>query len=116
MAGQSVPAAEMLAGHASGSAIEPATLMFFDLAPGSAADQAEPLSADQVARLHGSRPAGHHHDPAWNRSGSSGGPRMPASSWWRAEDRSRPRPCLQTVTIAVSETTLASSWTTAKPG
>ena len=59
LAGQSVPAAEILAGRHVGIRIEPTILMFFDLETRELLrTRANPLTSDQIARLRGSRPAG----------------------------------------------------------
>jgi hypothetical protein len=109
MAGQSVPAAEMLAGQRVGIRIEPATLMFFDLDTRQLLrTRPNPLSADQVARLHGSRPAGPPPRPSVEpvrvqRRASNAGIVMVVGQKI-ALGRVH---AYQTVTIAVSETTLA---------
>jgi transposase InsO family protein len=109
LAGQSVPAAEILAGRHVGIRIEPATLMFFDLDTRELLrTRANPLSAEQVARLRGSRPAGPPPRPTTEpvrvqRRASNAGVVMVVGQKV-ALGRVH---AYRTVTIAVSETTLA---------
>ncbi|HSU37104.1 MAG TPA: hypothetical protein VLJ88_15710, partial [Propionibacteriaceae bacterium] len=59
LGGQVILAAEILAGRRVGIRIEPETLMFFDLQTRELLrTRPNPLTADQVARLRGNRPAG----------------------------------------------------------
>jgi transposase InsO family protein len=109
LAGQSVPAAEILAGRHVGIRIEPATLMFFDLDTRQLLrTRANPLTPEQIARLRGSRPAGPPPRPATEpvrvqRRASNTGVVMVVGQKV-ALGRVH---AYRTVTIAVSETTLA---------
>jgi transposase InsO family protein len=109
LAGQSVPAAEILAGRHVGIRIEPATLMFFDLDTRELLrTRANPLTAEQIARLRGSRPAGPPPRPATEpvrvqRRASNTGIVMVVGQKVALGRVNAYR----TVTIAVSETTLA---------
>jgi transposase InsO family protein len=109
LAGQSVPAAEILAGRHVGIRIEPTTLMFFDLDTRELLrTRANPLTADQIARLRGSRPAGPPPRPATEpvrvqRRASNTGIVMVVGQKVALGRVNAYR----TVTIAVSETTLA---------
>jgi transposase InsO family protein len=102
-------AAEILAGSRVGIRIEPTTLMFFDLDTRELLrTRPNPLSADQITKLRGRRPAGPPPRPATE----------PIRVQRRADDSGVIMVCGQkvalgrlhkhkTVTIAVSETTLA---------
>jgi transposase InsO family protein len=109
LAGQSVPAAEILAGRHVGIRIEPATLMFFDVDTRELLrTRPNPLTADQIARLRGSRPAGPPPRPTTEpvrvqRRASNCGVVMVVGQKV-ALGRVH---AYRTVTIAVSETTLA---------
>jgi transposase InsO family protein len=109
LAGQSVPAAEMLAGRLVGIRIEPATLMFFDLDTRELLrTRPNPLTDEQVRRLRGRRPAGPPPRPATEpvrvqRRASNSGVVMVVGQKV-ALGRVH---AYRTVTIAVSETTLA---------
>lgn len=107
--GQSVPAAEILAGRHVGIRIEPATLMFFDLDTRELLRvRPNPLTAEQIARLRGSRPAGPPHRPAngpvrvQRRASSSGLVMVVGQKVALGRVHA-----YRTVTIAVSDTTLA---------
>jgi transposase InsO family protein len=109
LAGQSVPAAEILAGRHVGIRIEPATLLFFDVDTRELLRaRPNPLTAEQIARLRGSRPAGPPPRPATEpvrvqRRASNCGVVMVVGQKV-ALGRVH---AYRTVTIAVSETTLA---------
>jgi len=104
-----VPAAEILAGRLVGIRIEPATLMFFDLDTRELLrTRPNPLTAEQMARLRGSRPAGPPPRPATEpvrvqRRASNSGVVMVVGQKV-ALGRVH---AYRTVTIAVSEATLA---------
>ena len=86
LGGKILLAAEILAGRQVGIRIETDTLMFFDLQTRELLRvRPNPLSAIQVARLRGNRPAGRHRDRRWSRFGCSAEPRTPASSWSAAK-------------------------------
>jgi hypothetical protein len=109
LAGQSVPAAEILAGRHVGIRIEPTILMFFDLDTRELLrTRANPLTAEQIARLRGSRPAGPPPRPATEpvrvqRRASNTGIVMVVGQKIALGRVNAYR----TVTIAVSEATLA---------
>jgi hypothetical protein len=72
-------AAEILGGRRVGIRIEPATLMFYDLATRELLrTRKNPLTPKQVKSLRGVRPAGPPPRPQPSRSGSSAGPATPA--------------------------------------
>lgn len=109
LANQVVLAAEILAGRRVGIRIEPATLMFFDLESRELLrTRPNPLNTDQIRRLRGARPAGPPPRPSAEpirvqRRASNTGVIMVCGqkiALGRAHKH-------QTVTIAVSETTLA---------
>jgi hypothetical protein len=109
LGGQWVLAAEILGGRRVGSRIEPELLMFYDLSTRELQrTRANPLSLDQVRRLRGRRPGGPPPRP----------PAEPVRVQRRASNTGVVMVCgqkvapgrahrHQTVTIAVSETTLA---------
>jgi transposase InsO family protein len=109
LAGKSVPAAEILAGQMVGIRVEAATLMFFDLDTRQLLrTRPNPLTTEQVTRLRGSRPAGPPPRPATEpvrvqRRASNSGIVMVVGQKI-ALGRIH---AYRTVTIAVSETTLA---------
>ena len=106
---QKVLAAEILAGRQVGIRIEPDTLMFFDLQTRELLRvRPNPLSVTQVARLRGNRPAGPPPRPSLEpvrvqRRASNSGIVMVCGQKIALGRLHR----WQTVTIAVSETTLA---------
>ena len=82
LAGQSVPAAEVLAGRLVGIRIEPTTLMFFDLDTRELLrTRPNPLTTGQIRRLRGVARPVRHHGRRPSRSGCSAGPRTVAWSW-----------------------------------
>ena len=104
-----VLAAEILAGRRVGIRIEPSTLMFYDLGhPRTAAHPRQPLSPEQMKRLRGARPAGPPPRPSVEpvrvqRRASNSGIIMVAGQKVALGRLHRH----QTVTVTVSETTLA---------
>jgi hypothetical protein len=109
LAGQSVPAAEILAGRHVGIRIEPATLMFFDLDTRQLLRaRPNPLTVDQIARLRGSRPAGPPPRPATEPVRVQGRASNCAVVMVVGQKVTLGRVhAYRTVTIGVSETTLA---------
>ena len=107
--GKILLAAEILAGRQVGIRIEPDTLMFFDLQTRELLRvRPNPLSVTQVARLRGNRPAGPPPRPSLEpvrvqRRASNSGIVMVCGQKIALGRLHR----WQTVTIAVSETTLA---------
>jgi hypothetical protein len=83
-----VLAAEILGGRRVGIRIEPATLMFYDLASRELLRaRPNPLTPEQVQRLRGVRPAGPPPRRPPRRSGSSGGCRTPIPDRCRRRSR-----------------------------
>ncbi len=73
------PGSEILGGRRVGIRIEAATLMFYDLETRELLrTRPNPLSAEQVRRLRGLQPLGHHRGRPSNRSGCIAEPATPA--------------------------------------